>query len=157
MDKTDVNNLTNRQKSKTTQTIKIVKRETDGIPADVTYYINGKIATKAEVDKMDPSLIEKMDVDKSSGNAKSIKITTKTVYESSSERTQPEKQIDYNKAIVIIDGKISDSKAMNKLSSDNIKSMDIQKPANGPESVKQAAIAKYGEKALNGIITITTK
>ena len=157
LDKTDVNNLTKRQKSKTTQTIKIVKRETDGIPADVTYYINGKIATKAEVDKMDPSVIEKMDVDKSSGNAKSIKITTKTVYESSTERTQPEKQIDYNKAVVIIDGKISDSKAMNKLSSNNIKSMDIQKPANGPESVKQAAIAKYGEKALNGIITITTK
>ncbi|WP_051219154.1 M56 family metallopeptidase [Flavobacterium frigidarium] len=157
LDKTDVNNLTNKQKSKTTQTIKIVKRETNGIPADVTYYINGKIATKAEVDKMDPSMIEKMDVDKSSDNGKSIKITTKTVYESSTERTQPEKQIDYNKAIVIIDGKISDSKAMNKLSSNNIKSMDIQKPANGPESVKQAAIAKYGEKALNGIITITTK
>jgi hypothetical protein len=157
LDKTDVNNLTNRQKSKTTQTIKIVKRETDGIPADVTYYINGKIATKAEVDKMDPSVIEKMDVDKSSGNGKSIKITTKTLYESSTERTEPQKQIDYNKAIVIIDGKISDSKAMNKLSSDNIKSMNIQKPANGPESVKQAVIAKYGEKALNGIITITTK
>ncbi|MDG1871364.1 MAG: hypothetical protein P8I78_05300, partial [Flavobacterium sp.] len=157
LDKTDVNNLTNRQKSKTTQTIKIVKRETDGIPADVTYYINGKIATKAEVDKMDPSVIEKMDVDKSSENGKSIKITTKTVYESSTETTQPEKQIDYSKAIFIIDGKISDSKAMNKLSSNNIKSMDIQKPANGPESVKQAAIAKYGEKALNGIITITTK
>lgn len=157
LDKTDVNNLTNRQKSKTTQTIKIVKRETTGIPADVTYYINGKIATKAEVDKMDPSVIEKMDVDKSSYDGKSIKITTKTVYESSTERTEPQKQIDYNKAIVIIDGKISDSKAMNKLSSNNIKSMDIQKPANGQESVKQAAIAKYGEKALNGIITITTK
>jgi hypothetical protein len=174
LDKTDVNNLTNRQKSKTTQTIKIVKRETDGIPADVTYYINGKIATKAEVDKMDPSMIEKMDVDKSSDNGKSIKITTKDKVETNNnggwamqmeitnssdiiKKIQQDRNIDYKKAIIIINGKFSDYKAIDKLNHNDIQTVGKQSPANGPEKTKQVAIAKYGEKALNGIITITTK
>lgn len=174
LDKTDVNNLTNKQKSKTSQTIKIVKRETDGIPADVTYYINGKIATKAEVDKMDPSLIEKMDVDKSSDNGKSIKITTKDKRQTKNANgwamqmeitdssdiikgIQQDKNIDYKKAIIIINGKFSDFKAIDKLDHNDIQTVGRQSPANGPEKTKQAAVAKYGEKALNGIITITTK
>jgi hypothetical protein len=31
------------------------------------------------------------------------------------------------------------------------------KPSNGPESTKQNAIKKYGNKALNGIIEVETK
>ncbi|NRS90575.1 hypothetical protein HNQ02_003520 [Flavobacterium sp. 7E] len=158
--------------NKTTRTTKIVKRETNGIPTETTYYINGKKVTKEEVDKIDPSLIEKMDVDKSSDNDKIIKITTKTIYESSdsytftsaksnqdssTEKVLPGKKADYKNAVIIIDGKLSDTKTMDKLSPNNIKSMDIQNPAKGTESAKQAAVAKYGEKALNGIITINTK
>jgi hypothetical protein len=43
---------------KTTSTIKIVRNETKSIPENVSY-IDGKKVNKEEVDKLDPSIIEK--------------------------------------------------------------------------------------------------
>jgi hypothetical protein len=45
--------------SKTTSTIKIVRNETKSIPENVSYFIDGKKVNKEEVDKLDPSIIEK--------------------------------------------------------------------------------------------------
>jgi hypothetical protein len=72
-------------------------------------------------------------------------------------RIQNDKNVDYKKAIIIINGKISDYKALNKLKPEDIFSVGAQKPSNGPESTKQNALKKYGKKALNGIIEIETK
>ncbi|WP_016990052.1 hypothetical protein [Flavobacterium sp. ACAM 123] len=46
---------------------------------------------------------------------------------------------------------------MEKLDPKDIISVGVQKPSNGTEVTKQNAIKKYGEKALNCIIEITTK
>jgi len=72
-------------------------------------------------------------------------------------RIQNDKNVDYKKAIIVINGKISDYKALNKLKPEDIFSVGVQKPSNGPESTKQNALKKYGKKALNGIIEIETK
>lgn len=52
---------------------------------------------------------------------------------------------------------MSDYKSIDKLNPNDILSVGAQKPVNGPENLKKIAIDKYGEKAMNGIITITTK
>jgi hypothetical protein len=72
-------------------------------------------------------------------------------------RIQNDKNVDYKKAIIIINGKISDYQALDKLKPEDIFSVGAQKPSNGPESTKQNALKKYGKKALNGIIEIETK
>jgi hypothetical protein len=46
---------------------------------------------------------------------------------------------------------------MEKLDPKDIISVGVQKPSNGTEATKQNAIKKYGKKALNGVIEITTK
>ena len=72
-------------------------------------------------------------------------------------RIQNDKNVDYKRAVIIINGKISDYLALDKLKPEDIFSVGAQKPLNGPESTKQNALKKYGEKALNGIIEIETK
>lgn len=72
-------------------------------------------------------------------------------------RIQNDKNVDYKKAIIFIDGKISDYETLNKLKPEDIASVGIQKPSNGPEITKQNALKKYGERALNGVIEIETK
>ena len=72
-------------------------------------------------------------------------------------RIQNDKNVDYKKAIIIIDGQISDYQTLDKLKPEDVFSVGIQKPSNGPESTKNNALKKYGEKALNGIIEIETK
>jgi hypothetical protein len=72
-------------------------------------------------------------------------------------RIKNDKNVDYKKAIIIINGKVSDSNTLAKLNPEDITSVGVQKPSNGPESTKQNAIKKYGNKALNGIIEVETK
>ncbi|MFE3849218.1 M56 family metallopeptidase [Flavobacterium sp. LB3P45] len=72
-------------------------------------------------------------------------------------RIQNDKNVDYKNAVIIINGKISDYNVLAKLNPEDITSVGVQKPSNGPESTKQNALKKYGEKALNGIIEIKTK
>ncbi|RTY69577.1 M56 family metallopeptidase [Flavobacterium sp. LB2P53] len=72
-------------------------------------------------------------------------------------RIQNDKNVNYKEAVIVINGKISDYQALDKLKPEDIFSVGAQKPSNGPESTKQNALKKYGEKALNGIIEIETK
>jgi len=72
-------------------------------------------------------------------------------------RIREDKNVDFKKAIIIIDGKQSDSQVLNKLDPEEIAIVSVQKIANYPQSEKEAIIKKYGEKALNGVITIETK
>ena len=78
LDKVDPTDLNGNKIPKTTKTIKIIKRDTDGIPENTSYYINEINASKEEVEKIAPSAIERMDVTKSTTAANDIiKITTK--------------------------------------------------------------------------------
>jgi hypothetical protein len=72
-------------------------------------------------------------------------------------RIQNDKNVDYQKALIIINGKQSNYRTMEKLDPEDIISVGVQKLSNGTEGTKQNAIKKYGKKALNGIIEITTK
>jgi hypothetical protein len=67
-----------------------------------------------------------------------------------------DKNIDYKKAVIIIDGKISNTKKMNKLNPNEIVSVSVQKIGNSQKHIDEM-VQKYGEKALNGIIEIETK
>ncbi len=175
LDKIDPTNLNGNKISKTTRSIKIVQRETNGIPEDASYFIDGVRVSKTEVDKIDPSAIERMDVNKATATTPDIiKITTKDKTETKKndgwavsfavndsddtvKNIQQNKSVDYKKAVVIINGKLSNYKAIDQLKADDIASSSTNMVANDSERAKQAAIAKYGKKALNGIITITTK
>ncbi len=140
--------------------------------------INGnKVGPEFKIDDLDPKKIESVSVlkDKNATNkygpeaangAIEIILKNKSGWEMSFEESQPEdnitriqnnKNVDYKKAIIIINGKISDIRTMEKLQPEDIKSVGIQMPSNGPEYTKQIALKKYGEKALNGIIEIETK
>ncbi|MFT4645270.1 MAG: bla regulator protein BlaR1 [Planctomycetota bacterium] len=110
---------------------------------DVIIYIDGKKSSKKQMDKLDPSDIKMMNVlkgesaiKKHGGNTENgvIKITTK-------------KKIDVK--IIYIDGKKSSKKQMNKLNPSDIKMMNVLKG--------ESAIKKYGGKAEDGVIEITTK
>lgn len=68
-----------------------------------------------------------------------------------------DKNTDYNKAVIIIDGKISNSKKLNKLNPNEIASISVRKITNAPQKNKEEIIHKYGENAINGIIEINTK
>ena len=70
---------------------------------------------------------------------------------------QNNENVDYKKAVIMIDGKISDAATLDQLKPEDIISAGVQKPSNGPESTKQMALKKYGEKAIHGVIEIQTK
>lgn len=72
-------------------------------------------------------------------------------------RIQNNKNVDYKKAVIVINGKISDIETMNKLKPEEIESMNIQKYDSNIESRKQWALKKYGEKAIHGVMEIQTK
>jgi len=72
-------------------------------------------------------------------------------------RIQNDKNVDYKKAVIVINGKISDFETLDKLKPEDIATVGVQKPSNGSESTKQIALKKYGEKALNGVVEIETK
>lgn len=65
--------------------------------------------------------------------------------------------IDYNKVVIIIDGKISNSRKFKKLNPDQITSILVRKMAEASQKNKDEAVQQYGEKALNGIIEVETK
>jgi len=65
--------------------------------------------------------------------------------------------IDYNKVVIIIDGKISNYRKFKKLNHDEIVSITVRKMTDASQKQKDEAVQKYGEKALNGIIEMETK
>ncbi|MDI5888336.1 M56 family metallopeptidase [Flavobacterium yafengii] len=72
-------------------------------------------------------------------------------------RIQNDKNVDYKKAVIIINGQISDYQAFDKLKPEEIDNMSVEKISTNLEARKIAMIKKYGEKAINGIIEIETK
>ena len=78
LEKLDPTNLNGTKVSKTTRTVKIIKRESNGIPDDTEVYIDGKRVSSLEAETMDPTLISTMNVSKSGDtNKNSIHITSK--------------------------------------------------------------------------------
>lgn len=65
--------------------------------------------------------------------------------------------IDYNKVVIIIDGKISNYRKFKKLNPNKITSILVRKMAEASQKNKDEAVQQYGEKALNGIIEVETK
>ncbi|SDH08644.1 BlaR1 peptidase M56 [Flavobacterium omnivorum] len=72
-------------------------------------------------------------------------------------KIQINKNVDYKKAVIVINGKISDFETLDKLKPDEIDNMSVEKISTNLEARKMAMIKKYGEKALNGIIEVQTK
>lgn len=64
---------------KTTSTVKIVKKVKNGIPEDTEIYIDGIKSTQKDLEALDPSLIDRMDISKatSSESKKTVKVITK--------------------------------------------------------------------------------
>ena len=78
LEKIDPTNLNNKQFSKKTSKIEYVKVTSDKNTIDeAEIYIDGLKSTKADLDKISPSTIDKMEVNKSDNGTKTIKITTK--------------------------------------------------------------------------------
>ena len=78
LEKIDPTNLNNKQFSKKTSKIEYVKVTSDKNTIDeAEIYIDGVKSTKAALDKISPSAIEKMEVNKSDNDKKTSKITTK--------------------------------------------------------------------------------
>ena len=186
LEKTDPTNLNSLQKPRANYTIKTVSIEKNGVPENTEYFIDGKKVSPLEVQSMSPNLISSMDVDKdAASNKNAIRIITKSYVdgkktdkveistknedkgwaisfetskpEDNMDRIQNDKNVDYKKALIIINGKQSNYRTMEELDPKNIISVGVQKPSNGTEATKQNAIKKYGKKALNGVIEITTK
>jgi hypothetical protein len=66
------------------------------------------------------------------------------------------KNIDFKKAVIIIDGKISNHTALEKINSSDIKMVKCADMNNYTEEQKNEAIKVYGEKAANGYIEVQT-
>ncbi|TDD97484.1 M56 family metallopeptidase [Flavobacterium cellulosilyticum] len=73
------------------------------------------------------------------------------------EMIKEDKNIDYKKAIIIIDGKLSNFTEIDKLNPKEITRVLNHKISEGSQKEKDAAVQKFGNKALNGIIEIETK
>lgn len=68
-----------------------------------------------------------------------------------------DKKINYKKAVIVIDGKQSDYKSLEKLNPKEVESVIEADIKNAPEEDRNKAIQLYGKKALNGFIQINTK
>ena len=143
-------------------------------------YINGKrVDTDKDfnLEKVDPNSISSINVLKDkkaiekygeeanngvleiqtkNNNGWEIKIETSTSDDNIS-NLKNNKNVDHKKAVILIDGKISDIEALDKLKPTDIVNMSVSSVANYPEPMKQKQIKKYGEKVLNGLIEIETR
>ena len=66
------------------------------------------------------------------------------------------KNVDIKKAVIIIDGKISDYKTLEKINSGDIKMVKCPDMKNYTEEQKNEAVKVYGGKAANGYIEVQT-
>jgi hypothetical protein len=129
------------------------KKDVDGLKQSST-----KVKIETELDKSENKLVDlstkSAQVNKGNGWAISYGASES---KDNIKRIQENKNVDYKKAVIFIDGKLSDSQTLEKLDPEEIGSVGIQKTSNYPQSEQQAVIKKYGEKAQNGVITIETK
>ena len=141
-------------------TIRVITKKFSKTLNDNDIYINGKKSDKKELLLLDQNKIDKMDVNK---NDKTIRITTKTVTQSSDganipppppptsiKMIQKDKTVN-KKPLIIINGKKTEATMADLSDVDNnlIKSMDVLKG--------NSAIEKYGKDGENGVIEIITK
>jgi hypothetical protein len=68
-----------------------------------------------------------------------------------------DKKIDYKKAVILIDGKQSDYKTLEKINPNDVESVIQADIKTAPEEDKNKAVKLYGNKVLNGFIQINTK
>ena len=76
----DVIKTMNVNKDGDKSTIKIITKNTNGIPDDTQIFVNGKKMSKEELDELDPNEIESMNVNKSdskNSNQNTIRVVTK--------------------------------------------------------------------------------
>jgi hypothetical protein len=69
LDNIDPANITGAKKSTKTKIVKVVSKEHDGIPIETDIYIDGIKVDQKELDRLDPSIIERMDVNKSTAGS----------------------------------------------------------------------------------------
>jgi bla regulator protein BlaR1 len=113
--------------SKKTITIKEIDTAKKEKP---TYYLDGKVISQKEIEKMSSDNIKNMDVKKNKDGSGSIYITSKkTITIKGIDTAKKEKPTYY------LDGKVISQKEIEKMSSDNIKSMDIKKNKDGSRSI----------------------
>lgn len=109
-------------------TIEII--EEDSIDLDQNFK-KIKIVSDVDIDEEEDNVFI-LDLDESGDHKKKVSIIS-----------------DGKEPLIIIDGKESTYEALKKLSPDDIKTMDVSKG--------EAAQKKYGDKAQNGVIEVTTK
>ncbi len=136
LERIDPTNITGTKKSTKTKIVEVVSSEFEGIPIKTDIYIDGIKVDQKELDKLDPSIIEKMDVTKN-GKESTIKIISKN------SKGIPDG------VTIFVDGKKTSKKELDKIDSNLIESVNVLKGKN--------ALDKYGEDGANGVIDIITK
>jgi hypothetical protein len=136
LERIDPTNITGTKKSTKTKIVEVVSSEFEGIPIKTDIYIDGIKVDQKELDKLDPSIIEKMDVTKN-GKESTIKIISKN------SKGIPDG------VTIFVDGKKTSKKELDKMDSNLIESVNVLKGKN--------ALDKYGEDGANGVIDIITK
>jgi hypothetical protein len=136
LDKIDPTNITGTKKSTKTKIVEVVSKQSDGITTETTLYINGIKVDQKELDKLDPSIIERMDVTKN-GKESTIKIISKN------SKGIPDG------VTIFVDGKKTSKKELDKIDPNLIESMNVLKG--------ESALEKYGRDGENGAIEIITK
>jgi TonB-dependent SusC/RagA subfamily outer membrane receptor len=131
-------------------------------------YIDGRLVPSGEVNRLDPSQIEHIEVLKGAAALREygeravngvILITTKggaadrqpqgTARARVAPRPPIPVEMRQNPPLIMIDGDVADTDAMGRLDRDQIESIEVVKGA--------AAVRLYGERAVNGAILVTTK
>jgi hypothetical protein len=136
LERIDPTNITGTKKSTKTKIVEVVSKERDGISTETAIYIDGIKVDQKELDKLDPSIIEKMDVTKN-GKESTIKIISKN------SKGIPDG------VTIFVDGKKTSKRELDKIDSNLIESVNVLKGKN--------ALDKYGEDGANGVIDIITK
>jgi TonB family protein len=116
----------------------------DGPPP--LYVVNGTIVTRAEADKINPETIATVNVLK---DKKETKSTTEKYGEKGENGVVEIITKDYQeKLFTVIDGVEHEKDGMSSISMEDVKSMNVLTP--------ESALSKYGEKAKDGAIEVTT-
>ncbi|REG96154.1 M56 family metallopeptidase [Flavobacterium aquicola] len=169
---------------KTTQTANDPTSKNDLIKKSIIIVNGTVLPANVSLDDINPAKIESMTVYNSTqavlkygnvGGNDVIEIVTKKIIPETNqnstwkvgygsngsktiiERTIDDKKIDYKKAVIIIDGKLSDYQTFEKINPNNIESIMQSDIKNASEENKKIAVDKYGKKALNGIIDVKYK
>jgi hypothetical protein len=136
LERIDPSTITGSKKSTKTKIIKVVSKQSDGINTETAIYIDGIKVDQKELDILDSSIIERMDVTKN-GEESTIKIISKN------SKGIPDG------VTIFVDGKKMSKKELEKMDTNLIESMNVLKGKSSHE--------KYGKDNENGVVEIITK